>query len=569
MNKSFFLIFACLVFAAVSIFTAATDARILTASLLPRLEEKELSLSEEDLAALIKPSVVRVVEYASGTSSIPNFKIDLEKSTVKILKTKKEAPIDFKYTGTGFVVSPEGYILTNAHLISPEMIKYMVITPALFAEVFNQAFSLALKDPNNKALNDEEKLAEFGTKAFKQIIASSTFSIERKVVVANPLFNDEKFEDIVDHGFPAEIAAVNDNFMEDDVDVGILKINEAKMPAAKLGDSKVFKTGSKVYVFGFPNSAQVTFKDFFESSFTGGVVNAIKDSKNKKIKYLQIDVKIAPGSSGGPLISEKGLIGGIITLQSDKQEGDSFAFAIPIEDALDFMHKNSSVKERPGDYYSHLIVGLELMQNKKCKAALEEFRQAKNINSAFTVSQLIEPYEKKCNDMIVSGASIDTSFEEWKARVGLVPAITWVSMAGGVGTIIIAWIVIVYLRRRMKKGEREMEMIEKRISSDEARQNNKEGVSASPVLEVQKTEVREPRKMNEEELVGSMREASVNFKNSEKEKALENFYTDSKINPEVANYIKEAKAAGMSEEKMRSGLRGAGWGEDIISKAFQ
>src|SRR3990167_7237800 len=521
MNKSFFLIFACLVFAAVSIFTAATDARILTASLLPRLEEKELSLSEEDLAALIKPSVVRVVEYASGTSSIPNFKIDLEKSTVKILKTKKEAPIDFKYTGTGFVVSPEGYILTNAHLISPEMIKYMVITPALFAEVFNQAFSLALKDPNNKALNDDEKLAEFGTKAFKQIIASSTFSIERKVVAAKP------------------------------------------------GDSKVFKTGSKVYVFGFPNSAQVTFKDFFESSFTGGVVNAIKDSKNKKIKYLQIDVKIAPGSSGGPLISEKGLIGGIITLQSDKQEGDSFAFAIPIEDALDFMHKNSSVKERPGDYYSHLIVWLELMQNKKCKAALEEFRQAKNINSAFTVSQLIEPYEKKCNDMIVSGASIDTSFEEWKARVGLVPAITWVSMAGGVGTIIIAWIVIVYLRRRMKKGEREMEMIEKRISSDEARQNNKEGVPASPVLEVQKTEVREPRKMNEEELVGSMREASVNFKNSEKEKALENFYTDSKINPEVANYINEAKAAGMSEEKMRSGLRGAGWGEDIISKAFQ
>ena len=112
-------------------------------------------------------------------------------------------------------------------------------------------------------------------------------------------------------------------------------------------------------------------------------------------------------------------------------------------------------------------------------------------------------------------------------------------------------------------------MIEKRISSDEARQNNKEGVSASPVLEVQKTEVREPRKMNEEELVGSMREASVNFKNSEKEKALENFYTDSKINPEVANYINEAKAAGMSEEKMRSDLRGAGWGEDIISKAFQ
>ncbi len=86
----------------------------------------------------------------------------------------------------------------------------------------------------------------------------------------------------------------------DNKDIALLKIDAARdLKTVKLGNSSKVKVGEKVLAIGNPFG--------FSGTLTQGIISRIDYAKNR----IQTDAAINPGSSGGPLLNQKGEIIGI------------------------------------------------------------------------------------------------------------------------------------------------------------------------------------------------------------------------------------------------------------------
>jgi serine protease Do len=109
-------------------------------------------------------------------------------------------------------------------------------------------------------------------------------------------------------------------------DVAVLKIDARNLPTVRLGSTRDLQVGEWVLAIGSPFG--------FENSVTAGVVSAKGRSlpDDSLVPFIQTDVAVNPGNSGGPLFNARGEVVGInsqIYTRSGGYQGVSFA--IPIE----------------------------------------------------------------------------------------------------------------------------------------------------------------------------------------------------------------------------------------------
>jgi serine protease Do len=109
-------------------------------------------------------------------------------------------------------------------------------------------------------------------------------------------------------------------------DVAVLKIDASNLPVVTLGSSEKLSVGEWVLAIGAPFG--------FENTVTAGVVSAKGRSlpDDSAVPFIQTDVAVNPGNSGGPLFNARGEVVGInsqIYSQSGGYQGVSFA--IPID----------------------------------------------------------------------------------------------------------------------------------------------------------------------------------------------------------------------------------------------
>ncbi len=109
-------------------------------------------------------------------------------------------------------------------------------------------------------------------------------------------------------------------------DIAILKIDARNLPVVRLGHSNDLKVGEWVLAIGSPYG--------FDNTVTAGVVSAkgrsLPDDSN--VPFIQTDVAVNPGNSGGPLFNVRGEVIGI-NAQIYSQTGgfQGLSFAIPID----------------------------------------------------------------------------------------------------------------------------------------------------------------------------------------------------------------------------------------------
>ena len=114
-------------------------------------------------------------------------------------------------------------------------------------------------------------------------------------------------------------------------DVALLKVEGTGLPVLRIGDSRGLKAGQWVLAIGSPFG--------FEHSVTAGVVSGVGrrslDPSQQYVPFIQTDVAINRGNSGGPLLNTRGEVIGINSQIFSNSGGYmGVSFAIPIEVAM-------------------------------------------------------------------------------------------------------------------------------------------------------------------------------------------------------------------------------------------
>lgn len=112
-------------------------------------------------------------------------------------------------------------------------------------------------------------------------------------------------------------------------DVALLKIDAKDLPTVRLGSAEGLKVGEWVAAIGSPYG--------FENTVTSGIVSAKWRSlpDGVYVPFIQTDVAVNPGNSGGPLFNMRGEVVGINSQIYSRTGGyQGLSFAIPIEIAV-------------------------------------------------------------------------------------------------------------------------------------------------------------------------------------------------------------------------------------------
>jgi serine protease Do len=124
--------------------------------------------------------------------------------------------------------------------------------------------------------------------------------------------------------FPAKVIGVDSR-----TDVALLKIEATNLPVVRVGSPDSVKVGNWVAAIGSPFG--------LENTVTAGIVSAKSRSlpSDSYVPFIQTDVAVNPGNSGGPLFNLNGEVVGINSQIYSRTGGYmGLSFAIPIDVAM-------------------------------------------------------------------------------------------------------------------------------------------------------------------------------------------------------------------------------------------
>jgi serine protease Do len=118
--------------------------------------------------------------------------------------------------------------------------------------------------------------------------------------------------------------------IDEATDVAVLKVDGSNLPTVRLGDPAKLRAGEWVVAIGSPFG--------FENSATAGIVSATArpvpnaSSQTNYVNFIQSDVAVNPGNSGGPLFNLSGEVVGINSqIISNTGSYAGLSFSIPID----------------------------------------------------------------------------------------------------------------------------------------------------------------------------------------------------------------------------------------------
>jgi serine protease Do len=213
----------------------------------------QLNNSVRALVRRVTPSVVHLIVTGYGP-------VDSNRGSASLVLGKQQS------VGSGVIIDPDGYIVTNAHVVRGAR-RVQVNVPAAATD----------DSPSGSLANGRGRTLE------------------------------------------ARIVGV-----DTDIDLALLKIEAKNLPAIRLADYNKLRQGEVVFAFGSPEGLQNSVTMGVVSSV------ARQTDPDSPLVFIQTDAPINRGNSGGPLVNVDGELVGLNTfILSEGGGSEGLGFAIP------------------------------------------------------------------------------------------------------------------------------------------------------------------------------------------------------------------------------------------------
>ena len=335
----------------------ATGAFFVVATLLPLQRSFVVhAVSDgERLAMYSKPAVVRIVDGAAGQILFSPPGIQSQVYNVQAIGL-----------GSGFFISSNGYIATNAHVVSMTHDGEDKAKQTLFYQLVQQIAQQYGKDPRN-----------INTQFIDQYSHLQSFQLFHHVIIPDG------------SAFPFEIkqyGAPTGESNDQGKDVAIIKIEVKNAPILKLADSDKVQLQDHVTVIGYPgaadtfNTGTLSAKSAFEATINDGKISAKKQASSGA-PILQTSTAATHGNSGGPVINDANEVVGLLTFRGDTvngQEVSGFSFVVPSNTVMEYV-KSAGASNNEGPTDTVYREGLDNYWNQYYSAAIPKFEEVKRL----------------------------------------------------------------------------------------------------------------------------------------------------------------------------------------------
>lgn len=433
----------------------------------PPVADAELKASR--LVDMVKPATVMIISDYTAKVGVPNITIPDDRIAVlrdkmaekvnsgelpqdeqavtqaavtEILQNWKDylvptgdmREIDANVTaiGSGFIVTPDGTIVTNAHVVATDGDE---LKQGLAENALQQLIDQDVKDLTD-ALHgtSDENIALLKKVCTEFYVANMTLGdvqLNCKALVANGTPGAKG----VPEPIPAKVIREATGTPIPGKDVAILKVEGVNMPTIDIGDDKSLNVGDKVFPLGFP--ADATFFPEFdhssvtEPSLTAGLVSARK-MMAEGWEVIQTDAAIRGGNSGGPVINTKGQVIGLATFNLiDSNTGITATganFVVPVTIVKEFLGK-AGVEPKESELTKSFYAALHEMDQSYYSVALGHLKEIDKLNpgEGFVAKAISE---------------CEAAIKEGKDRSSTIPVGLIVGVGGGILVVALIFFAI-------------------------------------------------------------------------------------------------------------------------------
>lgn len=264
------------------------------------------------MAYAVKPAVVRVNAYATATFLSPGSD-GLEDESRRVSTGTGGS-------GSGFIVHPEGWIVTSAHVVEPTRDEQRIRESLLR----NGAVASLQETIDPDVLRAMARSGEI-ERLIDRVEQRGRLE-EVRVVNLVELSNGRRLEFEIQGTSPPVAAGGSD--------LALLRIDGGNLPTLSLSDEPSLLQ-EQIWIAGYPSVASVrdaaiggwlSSETDLEPTITSGSITAIRKSVSSAIVY-QTDAPIYPGHSGGPAVDRHGNVIGVPSW--GHAEAERIRFLIP------------------------------------------------------------------------------------------------------------------------------------------------------------------------------------------------------------------------------------------------
>ncbi len=323
------------------------------------LSSKELDTSSikpaQRIAAYTKPAVVRIIDAAIVEwdysyvyeSDVYDFFQQLQGKTI------------IGSSGSGAIISSNGYIVTNAHVVDLTRKTDQEIADAAFEQL---AYDLAGYFNVSVDIAYQYLLERISWKSVTRV---------QKVFLPS----GESFDsDVKAFGAP----------VGEGKDVSVIKIDGKNLPTLQLGNSDSLQLQDDIWVIGYPaagDSDLLSPESQLVSTINAGQISATDKKSAQGSPVIQISAAATHGNSGGPIVDLNGTIVGLLTFRGDTVNGNEvqgFNFGVPSVTVQEFVSQ-SGAKNKEGTVDKLYKEGLNFFWAGYYKEALEKFEEVQHL----------------------------------------------------------------------------------------------------------------------------------------------------------------------------------------------